>query len=242
VTRARAWQRALAWLGRPQVLLVVGLALIVLLQASTAFAHDISQADRAAVARIEGPAPFAFLYLGAKHMVTGIDHILFLIGVVFFLYRLRDVIIYVSLFTIGHSLTLLGGVLLDTGANSYIVDAIIGFSVVYKAFENLGGFRKLGLAINTKLAVLVFGLFHGLGLATKVRDLGLSEDGLLLNLISFNVGVEIGQIFVLVIVVTLLNLWRGTRSFAPGAFYANLGLMAGGFVLIGYQLAGYFAS
>ena len=223
---------------------VVGALLLVLLLllAAPALAHDISDADRAAVARIEGPAPFAFLYLGAKHMVTGIDHILFLIGVVFFLYRLRDVVIYVSMFTIGHSLTLLGGVLLNTGANSYIVDAIIGFSVVYKAFENLGGFRKLGVTINTKLAVLVFGLFHGLGLATKVRDLGLSEDGLLANLISFNVGVEVGQVFVLAIVVTLLNLWRTTRSFAPSAFYANLALMAGGFALIGYQLTGYFTS
>jgi hypothetical protein len=175
-------------------------------------------------------------------MVTGIDHILFLIGVIFFLYRLRDVIIYVSMFTLGHSLTLLGGVLLDTGANAYIVDAIIGFSVVYKAFENLGGFRKLGIAINTKLAVLGFGLFHGLGLATKVRDLGLSEDGLLANLISFNVGVEVGQVAVLVVVVTLFNLWRTRRSFAAGAFYANLALMAGGFMLMGYQLTGYFTS
>ena len=230
------------WLGQPRTWLLLATVLLLLVQGAAAFAHDISQADRAAVAQIEGPAPFAFLYLGAKHMVTGIDHILCLIGVVFFLYRLRDVIIYVSMFTIGHSLTLLGGVLLNTGANSYIVDAIIGFSVVYKAFENLGGFRKLGFAINTKLAVLAFGLFHGLGLATKVRDLGLSEDGLLVNLISFNVGVEIGQVMVLSVVVFLLNLWRPSRTFAPGAFYANLALMAGGLALIGYQLTGYFTS
>ena len=226
------------WLVAAGVLLVV----LLLVQAAPALAHDISQSDRVAVAQIDGPAPFVFLYLGAKHMVTGIDHILFLIGVIFFLYRLRDVVIYVSMFTIGHSLTLLGGVLMNTGANAYIVDAIIGFSVVYKAFENLGGFRKLGIAINTKLAVLGFGLFHGLGLATKVRDLGLSENGLLVNLISFNVGVELGQVVVLAVVVTLFNLWRTTRSFAAGAFYANLALMAGGFVLIGYQLTGYFAS
>ena len=227
-----------------QWLVAVGIPLVMLLlvQAAPALAHDISDSDRAAVARIDGPAPFVFLYLGAKHMVTGIDHILFLTGVIFFLYRLRDVVIYVSMFTIGHSLTLLGGVLTDTGANAYIVDAIIGFSVVYKAFENLGGFRKLGIAINTKLAVLGFGLFHGLGLATKVRDLGLPENGLLANLIAFNVGVEVGQVVVLAVVVTLFNLWRTRPSFAPGAFYANLALMAGGFVLIGYQLTGYFAS
>ena len=229
-------------LSRNAWIALVFVFLLLVLRESAAFAHDISQADRAAVARIEGPAPGAFLYLGAKHMVTGIDHILFLIGVVFFLYRLRDVVLYVTMFTIGHSLTLLGGVLLDTGANSYIVDAIIGFSVVYKAFENLGGFRKLGFALNTKLAVLGFGLFHGLGLATKVRDLGLSDDGLLVNLISFNVGVEIGQVLVLAVVVTVFNLWRSTRTFSPGAFYANLALMAGGFVLMGYQLTGYFTS
>ena len=98
------------------------------------------------------------------------------------------------------------------------------------------------MAIDTKLAVLGFGLFHGLGLATKVRDLGLSEDGLLTNLISFNVGVEVGQVLVLTVVVALLNLWRTTRSFAPSSFYANLALMAGGFALMGYQLTGYFAS
>jgi len=235
---ALRWPSPTALLRAAAVVLVAWL----LLESVAALAHDISQADRAAVARIEGPAPGAFLYLGAKHMVTGIDHILFLIGVIFFLYKLRDVVIYVTMFTIGHSLTLLGGVLLDTGANSYIVDAIIGFSVVYKAFENLGGFRKLGIAINTKLAVLGFGLFHGLGLATKVRDLGLSDDGLLVNLISFNVGVELGQVVVLTVVVTLFNLWRSTRTFASGAFYANLALMAGGFLLMGYQLTGYFTS
>lgn len=229
-------------LRRLMLVAAAGLIVVLLLQAMPAFAHDISQSDRAAVQRIVGPAPFAFLYLGAKHMVTGIDHILFLIGVIFFLYKLRDVVIYVSMFTLGHSLTLLGGVLLDTGANAYIVDAIIGFSVVYKAFENLGGFRKLGIAINTKLAVLGFGLFHGLGLATKVRELGLSDDGLLVNLVSFNLGVEVGQVAVLAVVVTLFNLWRSTRSFAPGAFYANLALMAGGFALMGYQLTGYFAA
>lgn len=218
------------------------LVVVLLVQAAPAFAHDISPSDRAAVQRIEGPAPFAFLYLGAKHMVTGIDHVLFLVGVIFFLHRLRDVVIYVSMFTLGHSLTLLGGVLLNTGANAYIVDAIIGFSVVYKAFENLGGLRKMGVTINTKAAVMVFGLFHGLGLATKVRDLGLSEDGLLVNLLSFNIGVEVGQVLVLTVAVVLFNLWRSTRSFSSGAVYANLLLMAAGLALIGYQLTGYFAS
>ncbi len=213
-----------------------------LLGAASAFGHDVSQANKSYIQSIDGPAPMPFFYLGAKHMVTGIDHILFLIGVVFFLYRLRDIVIYVSLFTLGHSTTLILGVLLGTGMNSNIVDAIIGFSVMYKAFENMGGLRRLGLNINTKLAVLVFGLFHGLGLATKLQDLGASKNGLLTNLISFNVGVEAGQVIALAIVLVLLNVWRATPSFLRGAFYANLLLLAAGTALTIYQLAGYFAS
>ena len=214
----------------------------VLLSASAVFAHDISEANKTYVQSINGPAPVPFFYLGAKHMVTGIDHLLFLTGVIFFLYRLRDIVIYVSLFTLGHSTTLILGVLLGTGMNSNIVDAIIGFSVVYKAFENMGGFRRIGLAINTRLAVLVFGLFHGLGLATKLQDLGAGKNGLLTNLISFNVGVEAGQVIALAIVVVLLNFWRATPSFARSAFGANLLLLAAGAALTIHQLAGYFAS
>jgi hydrogenase/urease accessory protein HupE len=212
------------------------------LWATGALAHDLSEANRQYVQSIDGPAPFAFLYLGAKHMVTGIDHIAFLIGVVFFLYRLRDVVIYVSMFTIGHSLTLLGGVLGHVGMNASIVDAIIGISVIYKAFENLGGFAKFGIAINTKLAVLVFGLFHGMGLATKLMGLAVSENGLLANLVSFNVGVEVGQVIVLIVVVFALNLWRTSPSFEKGARFANLALLGLGLILTGYHLAGYFSS
>ena len=215
---------------------------LVLLTAAQAFAHDLSEANKSYVQSIDGPAPVPFFYLGAKHMVTGIDHVLFLVGVVFFLYRLRDVVIYVSMFTIGHSTTLLLGVLLGTGLNSYIVDAIIGFSVIYKAFENLGGLKRIGLAINTKLAVLVFGLFHGLGLATKLQDLTSSQNGLLVNLISFNVGVEAGQVLALLVVVTLLNLWRATPSFPRGARYANVLLLLAGVALTIYQITGYVQS
>ena len=217
-------------------------ALCLLLIAGAAAAHDVAQSDRAFVAGVNGPAFIPFLYLGAKHMVTGYDHILFLIGVVFFLYRLKDVVLYVSMFTIGHSLTLMGGVLLHVGANAYIIDAIIGLSVVYKGFENLGGFQKIGLAINTKLAVLVFGLFHGLGLATKLMDLSVSKNGLLANLIGFNIGVELGQVMVLTVVVTLLNLWRHLPSFNATARYANIALILAGFLLAGNQIAGYLAA
>lgn len=217
-------------------------ALVCLCIAGAASAHDISEANRAFVETLDGPAPFPFLYLGAKHMVTGLDHIMFLAGVVFFLHRLRDVVIYVSMFTIGHSLTLMGGVLMGTGLNASLVDAVIGFSVIYKAAENLGWLGKAGLAINTRLAVLVFGLFHGMGLATKLMDLAVSPNGLLVNLVSFNIGVELGQVLVLAVVVTLLNLWRPLKSFTRGAKYANLLLLAGGISLTLYHLTGYFSA
>lgn len=215
---------------------------LLLLQAAGTAAHDISDANRAYVETLDGPAPIPFLYLGAKHMVTGIDHILFLLGVVFFLRRLKDVVLYVSMFTLGHSATLLGGVLLGTGLNSSLVDAVIGLSVVYKALENLGGLKKIGLAINTKLAVLVFGLFHGMGLATKLMSLQVSPNGLLTNLISFNVGVELGQVIVLAAVVSLLNLWRDRASFARGATLANLLILAAGIALTLYHLTGYLSA
>ena len=187
--------------------------------------------------------PSPFLYLGAKHMVTGYDHLLFLVGVIFFLYSLRDVVIYVSLFTIGHSLTLLAGVLGGIQANAYIVDAIIGLSVVYKAFENMGGFEKtFGFGPNTRAAVLVFGLFHGFGLATKLQELALPQNGLVANIVSFNVGVEIGQMLALTAILLAITLWRARPSFMQHAFLTNTALMTGGFILIGYQLTGYFVA
>lgn len=218
------------------------LAAAMLFWSAAVYAHDVAEGDKAFVQGTDEPAFIPFLYLGAKHMVTGYDHILFLIGVVFFLYRLKDVILYVSMFTIGHSTTLMLGTYFGWGANSYIVDAIIGLSVVYKGFENIGGFRKLGIAINTKFAVLAFGLCHGMGLSTKLQDLAMSKNGLLTNLIGFNIGVEVGQVIVLFLVVSLLNLWRGTASFKRGAFSANIALIAAGFLLTAYQLQGYFSS
>lgn len=209
----------------------------------SAFAHGVSGADASFVANNEGAAVVAFLYLGAKHMVSGYDHLLFLIGVIFFLYRLKDVAVYVSLFTLGHSLTLLAGVLGGLHANAYIVDAIIGLSVVYKAFDNMGGFvRFFGVQPDTRWAVLVFGLFHGFGLATKLQELSLSPDGLLTNIISFNIGVEIGQVLALSAILIALTLWRTRTGFLRHAFVTNTLLMAGGFLLIGYQLTGLFTS
>lgn len=204
-------------------------------------AHQVSPSDAAFVQLIDGPAIGPFMYLGAKHMVTGYDHLMFLVGVIFFLYRLKDVVQYVSLFTIGHSITLLAGVLGGLHANAHIIDAIIGVSVAYKAFENLGGFeRLLGFRPNTRVAVMVFGLFHGFGLATKLQELAVSRNGLVTNIVSFNVGVEIGQVLALTAVLIGISYWRRHAGFLRHAFATNTLLMTGGFVLVGYQLAGYY--
>ena len=234
-------RRAKAIPARP--LAALGLiALAALLLAEPGLAHDVAEGDKAFVQSIDGPAPIQFLYLGAKHMVTGYDHVAFLVGVVFFLRRLRDVVLYVSMFTLGHSLTLMGGVLLGIGAHAYLIDAIIGLSVVYKGFENVGGFARLGWHFDTRIAVFVFGLFHGLGLATKVMDLDLSPNGLLINLISFNLGVELGQVLVLTVVVLLLGAWRERPSFERSAFAANIGLILVGLALTFVQITGYLSS
>src|SRR2546426_8330014 len=219
---------------------VVALAVIGMLGALVS-AHGVAKRDALFVQSINGPAVGPFLYLGAKHMVTGYDHLLFLVGVIFFLYKLKDVVQYVSLFTVGHSITLLAGVLGGIHANSHIIDAIIGLSVVYKAFDNLGGFQRLlGFQPNTRIAVLIFGLFHGFGLATKLQELALSKNGLITNIVSFNVGVEIGQVLALTAVLLALTYWRTRTGFLRHAFATNTALMTGGFMLVGYQMAGYF--
>lgn len=206
-----------------------------------AHAHGVDEDDKSFIEGSAGVNIIPYVYLGAKHMVTGYDHLLFLFGVIFFLYRLKDVGAYVTLFAIGHSTTLLFGVLTDTRANPYIIDAIIGLSVVYKALDNLGGFKTLlGFTPNQKAAVLIFGFFHGFGLATKLQELTLSKEGMIPNLISFNIGVEIGQFMALGIILILMNLWRLSDSFKRSAVVANAALMAAGFVLVGYQLTGYF--
>jgi hypothetical protein len=210
---------------------------------ATVMAHPMSGQNATFVQATDGAAIGPFLYLGAKHMVTGYDHLLFLVGVIFFLYRLKDVVLYVSLFTVGHSLTLLGGVLGGVRANPYLIDAVIGASVVYKAFENMGGFERVfNVRPNTKIAVLVFGLFHGFGLATKLQEFALSPNGLVVNIVSFNLGVEVGQVLALAAVLMAFTVWRSRPGFLRYAFATNAALMTGGFVLAGNQLVGYFVS
>ncbi len=204
-------------------------------------AHGVSGKDAVFLQGLDGQAIGPLMYLGAKHMVTGYDHLLFLVGVIFFLYRLKDVLLYVSLFTIGHSITLLAGVLGGIQANAFLIDAVIGFSVVYKAFENMDGFRRFfGVQPDTRAAVLVFGLFHGFGLATKLQEFALSPNGLVANIVSFNVGVEIGQGLALAAILIGLTYWRTRSGFMRHAFATNAIVMACGFLLIGYQLSGYF--
>ncbi|NVK43180.1 MAG: HupE/UreJ family protein [Oceanospirillaceae bacterium] len=209
--------------------------------ASGAWAHGVAEGDALFIEQASGAQLLPFIYLGAKHMVTGYDHLLFLLGVIFFLYRMKEVGIYVTLFAVGHSVTLLYGVLSGTHVNPYIVDAIIGLSVVYKALDNLGAFRRwFGFQPNTKAAVLIFGFFHGFGLAAKLQDFKLSDDGLVANMLAFNVGVEIGQLLALGAILIAMNAWRRTEGFPRHAFAANVVLMSAGFMLIGFQLTGAF--
>lgn len=204
-------------------------------------AHGVAEGDATFIEQANGAQIIPFIYLGAKHMVTGYDHLLFLIGVIFFLYKMKDVAIYVTLFAVGHSTTLLYGVLSGTHVNPYIVDAIIGFSVVYKALDNIGAFKRwFGFQPNTKVAVLIFGFFHGFGLATKLQDFTLSEEGLVANIVAFNIGVEIGQLLALATILIVMNFWRRSDVFVRQAFNTNVVLMCAGFLLMGYQLSGYF--
>lgn len=221
--------------------LLAGVAL--LLACGSAFAHNITAGDAGYVQEIYGVNLIPFAYLGAKHMITGYDHILFLFGVVFFLYRMKDVGLYVTLFAIGHSTTMIAGVYFGWNVNAYIVDAIIGLSVVYKALDNLGAYQRwFGFQPNTKAATLIFGLFHGLGLATKILDYNIDPNGLLPNLLAFNVGVEIGQILALAAILIVMGYWRKTSSFWKHSYTANVVMMTAGFVLIGYQLTGLFVA
>lgn len=217
-----------------------GLSILLLLFSSLALAHGVSESDASYLEGITGLAFFPYLYLGAKHMFTGIDHLLFLAGVIFFLYKMRDVALYVTLFAVGHSITLLVGVLGGIHANVYIVDAIIGLSVVYKAFDNMGGFRKMGININNKAAVFLFGLAHGFGLSTKLQDLSLSSEGLVGNIIAFNIGVELGQLAALAFILLAFEFWRRSDSFQRRAYITNTIIMCAGFILFGYQMTGFF--
>lgn len=219
---------------------LIGLSLVLYIISPAAFAHGVDANTERFLLANQGIAIGPFLYIGAKHMVTGYDHLLFLVGVIFFLFRTRDVLVYVSLFTLGHSLTLLLGVLTHISVNPLLIDTIIGLSIVYKGFDNLGGFQRLlGFQPNTQWAVMIFGLFHGFGLATKLQDFSLPEAGLWKNLLAFNVGVEIGQFLALLFILIALDFWRRHSSYYAFSAATNTLLMSGGLILFGYQITGY---
>ncbi|EIM72203.1 plasmid pTOM9 ORF1-like protein [Nitratireductor aquibiodomus RA22] len=218
---------------------LIGLATL----AGPAFAHAVAEGDKGYIQEITGIQLIPFLYLGAKHMVTGYDHILFLLGVIFFLYRPQHIATYVSLFAIGHSTTMLAGVYFDIGINSYVIDAIIGLSVVYKALDNMGAYQRwCGFQPNTKAATLIFGFFHGFGLSTKIIEYNISPEGLVPNLLAFNVGVEIGQFLALSAILIAISYWRWKPGFWRHAYTLNVAMMVAGFALTGYQIAGLFAT
>lgn len=219
------------------------LFIIFLLLCNSLNAHGVTDGDKGFIQQSSGIMIMPFIYLGAKHMVTGYDHLLFLFGVIFFLYKLKDVTIYVTLFALGHSVTLLSGVLFQININAYLIDAIIGFSIVYKALDNMGAYERwFGYQPSTKIATHIFGLIHGFGLATKILEYQMSYDGLIPNLIAFNVGVELGQVLGLIIIFIAVSYWRRFGNFVQNAYRANVALMAAGFIFIGFQLTGYFIS
>jgi hypothetical protein len=223
-------------------LLAALLIVLVAMLPSVALAHGVAAGDKGYILATAGRRLVPFMYLGAKHMVTGYDHLLFLVGVIFYLYRLRDIAVYVTLFAVGHSLTLMAGVLAGVQINAFLIDAIIGASVMYKALDNLGLFvRWFGRAPDARAATMFFGLCHGLGLATKMLDFELATDGLVPNLVAFNVGVELGQLLALSAILIAMSYWRRSRTFGRFASAANVLLLVSGMALVVHQLSGYFA-
>ncbi|MBS3995803.1 MAG: HupE/UreJ family protein [Hydrogenophaga sp.] len=221
------WRSAAVWLA----LVFTPLAVL---------AHGISEADRQ---RMLDGGYLQYVGLGASHMLTGYDHLLFLFGVLFFLATFRDVVKFVTVFTVGHSLTLVFATLMQITWNYHLVDAVIALSVMYKAFDNNGGFQKHFQMASPNLLWMVFGfgLLHGFGLSTRLQQLPLGDDTgeVLGRILSFNVGVELGQIAALVVMVGLLSLWRHRASFQRFSYAANLALFYAGVYLLFTQLHGY---
>jgi hypothetical protein len=210
----------------------------IIVSTAPAFAHGVPDAE---AQRLANGSLLDFLISGAIHMVTGYDHLLFLFGVMFFLTRFWEIVKFITAFTLGHSITLLGATLLHVSANYYLIDAVIAISVIYKGFDNVDGFRKgLGIeAPNLLFMVFAFGLVHGFGLSARIQRVALPEEGLVERIIAFNVGVELGQIAALIVMVAVLAIWRRLSSFAVFAKAANYGLIIAGSLLFLYQMHGW---
>ena len=220
-----------------KTLLIMG---ALLLLNSAVYAHGISAADIQAM--LDG-GNLRYIWLGATHMLTGYDHLLFLFGVVFFLKTVKDIVKFVSIFTLGHSITLIFATFMGINANYYLIDAVIALSVIYKAFDNNKGFENYlhMKSPNLLWMVLIFGLIHGFGLSTRLQQLPLGEDNfeMLMRIISFNIGVEVGQILALIPMLLILSIWRNTKSFMQHSKVANHALIFVGLMLLLMQLHGY---
>jgi len=219
---------------RPAALLTAVLFLLPVLL----FAHGVSRTDQEILA---GGGLASYVWVGAKHMLTGYDHLLFLTGVVFFLKNFRDILRFVTFFTIGHSLTLVSATLLGITANDHLIDAVIALSVLYKGFENLDGFRRWFQtdAPNLLYMVFAFGLIHGFGLSTRLQQLSVGNEATFSKIIAFNVGVELGQVIALIPILFLINQWRKRGSFSTFQKSTNWGLVAAGIGLFIFQMVGF---
>lgn len=208
------------------------------LGSSEAWAHGI-HGDQ--IGKLKYGGPLDYLVLGAAHMIGGYDHLLFLFGVMFFLTSFRDIVTFITAFTLGHSITLIAATLLGVQANYFLVDAVIALSVIYKGFDNLDGFRRwIGIDPPNLLGIVfAFGLIHGFGLATRLQGVGLPDDGLMPRLLAFNAGVEIGQVAALAVMTALLAVMRRSRTFAPFTVIANGFLIVAGILLFLMQMHGY---
>lgn len=225
-------------LARSKLTCLMAAMLLLITLPQLGYAHGMSEADKLAI--IEG-GNLSYLWLGATHMLSGYDHLLFVFGIIFFLTNFKDIVKYITAFTLGHSVTLIFATVNGIQLNYFLIDAIIGLSVAYIAFSNLDGFRKyLNIAPpNLLVMIVLLGLIHGFGLSTRLQELPLSKDDLLMNIISFNVGIELGQIFALSVMLLLLSGWRKAASFKPFSVASNYGLIAAGALLFLMQMHGY---
>ena len=216
----------------------VFLFLVTILPTTQLFAHGISEADKSSM--LSG-GYLEYIRLGAIHMVTGYDHLLFLLGVIFFLTKFKDILKFITAFTIGHSITLVFATIFNISANYFLVDAIIALSVCYKGFENIDGFKKyLNIkSPNLVFVVFLFGLVHGFGLSTRLQQLPLGDHGLIMRILSFNVGVELGQVVALLGMLILISSWRRTKSFTKFSSFANGSLIVVGGLLFIMQMHGF---
>jgi len=217
---------------------LLGVTILLLFPLALA-AHGVSSADQEI---LSNGGLLAYILVGAKHMVTGYDHLLFLAGVIFYLSGFRDIVRFITVFTVGHSITLISATYLGIKADEHLIDAVIALSVLYKGFENLGGFKKL-LGVtppNLLIMVFLFGLIHGFGLSTRLQSFEIGTSQFLPKIICFNVGVELGQIVALVPIVFLITRWQKVKSYA--AFYkaANWYLVIAGVGLFCWQMWGYW--